>query len=217
MTRISSHKKQKGFTLLEILIALFIFAIIGIMAAVGLHSVLKTHDIISERDQQIEQLEITMTLMRRDFIQIVDRPIVNEKGNTLPPVMSVGSSKIEFTHSGFSNPFAIDNRSTMQRVAYFLEKGKLIRETWPVLDRVSTTKPDRQTLLKQVSALNFKYLDDLSQIQTSWPLATGSNIQMMSHSNLPKAIMIEIQLKQWGNVSLVFPISSRGFYAMPTS
>lgn len=217
MTLQSSRKKQLGFTLLEILIALFIFAILGVIAAIGLHSVLKTHDIISERDKKIERLEVAVTLMRRDFLQIVDRPIIDGKGNTLPPVMSFGSSKIALTHAGFSNPFSMNNRSHMQRVQYYLDKNQLIRITWPVLDRLPTTKPVRQVLLNHVDAFSIKYIDDLLRTHNTWPLSTGSNIQLMNRSDLPKAIIVNMQLKDWGNISLVFPISSRGFYATPSS
>src|SRR3989338_4904860 len=67
-------KKNRGFTLIEIIVALFIFAIVGVLAAMSLNTMIRAHKRLDVADSHLLQLEISMTMMRRDIAQIIDRP-----------------------------------------------------------------------------------------------------------------------------------------------
>ena len=72
--------KNKGFTLLEILIALFIFTILSMMLVKSLHSVI---DLSSRTDQhatRLRQMQMALLILSRDIEQIVDRPIFIASG-----------------------------------------------------------------------------------------------------------------------------------------
>lgn len=201
-----------GFTLFEILIALFIFAILGTIAAIGLHSVLKTHGLIEKRDLQLQRLEIALTVMRRDFTQIIDRSIIDSDGHRKPAILSQELNAVEFTRIGFVNPMQMSRRSEMQRVRYRLDGEKLVRETWPMLNQAPNVQPSRSVLLDGVNDMQIHYVADNGERSIIWPLAEGSNIQVATQkSNLPKVIIIDVKIRFFGQMEMVFPVIARGF------
>src|SRR3990167_4596785 len=105
---------SRGFTLIEILVALMIFAIMGVLAAMSLQSMIRTHSVLKKADASLMQLQITMTLMRRDLIQAIDRSIVNSDGRMEAAFVATGGNQIVFTRTGLQNPFNISVQSNMQ-------------------------------------------------------------------------------------------------------
>lgn len=206
------HFIQRGFTLFEILVALFIFAILGTIAAIAFHSIVKAHTVVSKRQVAIQQIEIALTLMQRDFSQIIDRPIIDADGHRSPAVQSKGFTGLDFTRTGVSNPWYIEKRSNMQRVAYRLQGHQWIRLTWQALDQPPNSSPIKTTLLTDVKKIQIRYLDAFGHFVKSWPLALGTNIDEKNRSsNLPTAIKVTIWLNQFGKIEMLYPIRSRGF------
>lgn len=208
-------KSYDGFTLLEVLIALFIFAIVGVVAAVSFRSVIKAHSIVEQRDQEVQQIGMAMTLMRRDFEQTVDRPIIGSDGRKQPSLQSKGLETVEFTRTGVVNPWLMEKRGDLQRVGYSFIKNQLVRLTWFAPDQLPNSKPSQRVLLNNVEAMQIEYIDHKKQSQTSWPLSQGSNVQIMqkasAQSNLPLAVIITLSIKKFGQLKMVFPLRGRGF------
>ncbi len=73
--------KQQGFTLLELLIASIIFALMAVMAYGGLANVMDSSEISKTALQRLKQLQQTVSILDRDLSQIVRRPIRDEYGN----------------------------------------------------------------------------------------------------------------------------------------
>lgn len=194
--------RTNGFTLIEILIALFIFAILGTIAAIGLHAVLNTHERIEHTQRELRNMQWAFLLMRRDFTQLIQRPITSTGGEELPALLINSTNHVEFTTGGFINPNAISPRSTLIRVAYELDHHQLVRLTWPVLDRPTQISAQRRILLNHVTHMHFNYVDDHGQLLNVW--ATNSII------SLPQAIIINLTIKNVGNWQGVFPIVGRG-------
>lgn len=196
--------QSNGFTLIEIVIALFIFAILGTIAAIGLHSVIQTHKHLEKVDNNMSRLAMALTLMRRDFIQITDRAITSTSGGILPAFMVINNHDIEFTTGGYTNPFSVNKRGTLQRVAYQLENNKLVRLTWSVMDRPPHIESSRRVMLNDVTDMNLGFLDNKNQIINVW--TPGANVGM-----LPNAIIFTLTLQNHNTLQSVFPIAGRGF------
>ncbi|MEZ5671465.1 MAG: prepilin-type N-terminal cleavage/methylation domain-containing protein [Thiotrichaceae bacterium] len=81
-----SLKWMNGFTLLELLIALSIFALIAMMAYSGLLSVLQVGAHVEQTSQQLMRLQLTFQRVNQDVTQLVYRPIRNEYGDSLPAI-----------------------------------------------------------------------------------------------------------------------------------
>ena len=75
------HKKQQGFTLLELLIASIIFAIMAIMAYGGLANVMDNSRASEQALTRLQQVQQSIAVISRDFTQILPRAIRDEYGN----------------------------------------------------------------------------------------------------------------------------------------
>lgn len=204
------RSNARGFTLIEILVALVIFAIMGVLAAMSLQSMIRTHSMLKKSDASLTQLQIAMTLMRRDIIQVIDRPIIDSDGSIEAAFVGSGGNQIVFTRTGLQNPLNISAQSNMQRVGYTLEDDKLIRLTWDVLDQPPRAEPEKQILFDRVQSLQWQFLTDKNQLVSSWPPAQGSNLKMQNQSSLPKAVFMVMHIKNEGVIQGVFPVPARG-------
>ena len=96
--------KQRGFTLIELLIAIGIFAIIGLASYHVLDTIGSTQQIMDERTLSLRQLQKTAAILKKDILQITDRSVRSEYGDTSPSLTSHGLYPIELTHLGWRNP-----------------------------------------------------------------------------------------------------------------
>lgn len=199
------NKKHLGFTLLEILIALFIFSIVAAVVTRGLHTVLISEEASEKKSRIFSHLQLTMVFFTQDFEQVINRPINNAKNMIESGFLGTGT-EVAFTHGGLANPLWQLDRGTLQRTRYRVEKGILWRDTWAVLDQDSRSMPESRALLKNVTELHFQYLDKDSHFQDRWPMTNDA-----SNIDLPRAIQISFTLKNHGTVKRLFIISGKKF------
>jgi general secretion pathway protein J len=202
-----SMKREKGFTLLELMIAIMIFAIMSAMAYGGLNSALNTRDHADAQAERLAQLQKTMMIMERDIEQAIDRPVRNNYGDTQPALSGsgYGSSLLEFSRSGRPNPMQLQ-RSNLERVGYLLQEDKLLRQLWPVLDRSLDSEPYEALLLDKVKGIDLRFLDENKQWQTQWPSATPPDPNQPPPPAMPRAVEITLDLEDWGRIRRVFEV-----------
>jgi len=189
-----SLKYIVGFTLLELLIALFIFTLVAVILTGILHTVFTAQSATEKQSNRLASLQIAMLLLSRDVEQIINRPIYNAKNLTEPAIIGTPTS-LTFTHGGFANPQSQLPRSTLQRTQYSLENNYFIRSTWAVLDQTSHSLPAKRILLSRVTDLQFEYLDDHNQFQQNWPPADKKT------AIFPRGIRVSLTLAKWGKLS----------------
>ncbi len=196
-------RREKGFTLLEIIIAVGIFAVISALAYGGLNTVLRSAQKTEAAADELQQLQLAMSIIQQDLSQITDRPVRNEFGEREGAVVSPGSfgRLITFTRRGWKNP-AERPRSTLQRVAYLLEDGKLIREYWPQLDAAPGVETVKYPLLENVAEVRFRFLDEQKKWRNEWPPLSATK-KILSP---PRAVEITIVSEQWGSIPRLFPL-----------
>ena len=205
-------KSQRGFTLIEILIALVIFAIAGIMAAMSLHTMIRAHTKLKKTDHALTQLEMTMTLMRRDFSQVINRPVTDSNGVQQPAFLAPGVGEIELTRTGVMNPLQVSRQSNMQRVGYVLENGALKRLTWGALDEPPQMRAEREVLLDDVDSLQWQFVESNGKTTSVCP---STDVLTQLVAPLPIAVLVVMQLKNSGVVQGVFPIPAQGIVNVP--
>lgn len=190
-----------GFTLLEVLVAMSIFSVIGLGANQMLRTIIDTHEVIQSNNQVISSLVRVFSMMDRDFSQIVPRQVRDEYGEPLQPlVVGTGKFYIEFTRTGWNNP-AQRQRSILQRVAYQVDDGKLSRHFWLVLDRAEDSEAVTQDLLEDVESFRINLLDEEGEGTDVWP-DFGSVMVM------PVAIEVILETKMLGEIRRVFVLSA---------
>lgn len=207
MNNASLRKSAAGFTLLEILIALVIFAIIGILTTLSLHRIIGNNKALNKQDQRVMQLQMAITLIRRDLLQALNRPIIDSSGNQ-SVAFSGSGSELSFTRAGLVNPLGFARRSDMQRISYNLSDTALVRSTWTVLDQPAGAKPQRKKLIDHVNMLSWSFVDSENKKHDSWPPSSEGNQQAISP--LPKAVLLTMSIKGEGEVDGVFPVPATG-------
>ncbi len=198
--------RQRGFTLVELLIAITVFSVLAAMAYGGLRSVLNSERAIDQAAQRLNAIQQAMLFISRDLAELSSRGIRDEYGDRQPPLRSQlqGQAGLEFTRGGWSNP-AGQLRSTLQRVRYTVEERQLIRYSWSVLDRAPDTQPQRYPLLKDVQSLKLRFMDEQHAWQETWP---ALNISKDAPAKLPRAVEFTVELVDLGLVRRLFVIDT---------
>ncbi len=188
--------KQYGFTLLELLVALAIFGMVSVMAYSGLNTVLTTRQITAEAAQQIAELQLAILRISNDLRQAVPRGIRNEFADHEAAMWMnrLDGDVMSWSRAGYRNP-AQQQRSAIQRVAYRVKEKKLIRTSWPVLDRAQDSKALQQVILQQVNSMKWRFLDNDNQWQSEWPVREADKPQV-----LPRAVELTLELENWGRL-----------------
>lgn len=190
--------KQFGFTLLEILIALFIFTVLSLIMVGALHTVINAQSGSENKAERLRQLQLVLLVMSRDIEQAINRPIVNSDGRE--EAAFVGTLKsFQFTHTGFANPLGNLPRSNLQRTGYaWDDKNRIYRLTWPVLDQTPKSQPDQRWLLSNVEDAHFQYLDHEGKFHDKWP------VEDKSDEPLPRGVRIYLTIAKWGEMTQLY-------------
>ncbi len=197
---------SKGFTLLELMMAIVLFSMISTAAYKLLTSVTHAHEVTQSVLHELDKLQRAEIIVEQDLFQITGRPIVDETG--LQPAMQLPGSDgmlMEFTRSGWQNPLQAV-RSTLQRVAYAQEGSELIRYYWLTLDRTAATAPIRQVLLTGVSNVKVRLLDQHKRWLTAWSSPPPSADQ--NPARLPFAVELTIVHEKLGPMVTVVPLAT---------
>jgi len=183
--------KSRGFTLLEILVAIAIFSIMAVFAYSTLQQVLSTNQHLQKQADDLAQLQFLFGCFLEDVSQLTQRSIRDEFGATEPAL--IGSSQLlKLTRSGWENPLE-SKRSNLQRVEWILEGKTLYRQYWTVLDRTRFNQPIKTALLKDIEMLEFRYLDSNNVWQKEFPPKPPAQTTI-------KAVEMSFSLKNWGKL-----------------
>lgn len=193
-----------GFTLLEMLVAMSIFALIGLGANEMLRTIIRTHDRTQQITDTLSQLSMAFVIMQRDITEIVPREIRDENGDPRPPLIAnTDQTLLEFTRTGWNNPTGLA-RSDLQRVAYQLTDGGVLqRKIWLVLDRAQDSKPVTQTLLTGVKDVRINLLEQDGTTVNSWPGTDSASV-----TALPVALEVFVDTRSMGELRRVFALVS---------
>ncbi|MBX2869252.1 MAG: type II secretion system minor pseudopilin GspJ [Acidiferrobacterales bacterium] len=148
---ISSYRNG-GFTFIEVLVAIGIFAVISSISYATLSQFLKVRDGVEDSLQEMRELQQTFTLFERDFRFMVSRPVRDEYGDLEQAVLFDGGGlEGELIRMTVSEPdVAVIGSSRLRRVGWRLVDGDLYRDSWLVLDRVQDSEPVSRLVLRDV-------------------------------------------------------------------
>lgn len=211
-TSIPSLDQERGFTLLEVMIAMSIFAIIGLASYQLLSGEIRTQQRLKQHAELQDNWQRSMMRLSRDLQQIVARGVRENYGEFEAPLISDGQS-LHLTRQGWSNPLE-RQRSELQRVEYSLQlidtptfkyeqksnrgsgaQSVVRRKFWPQLDRAPGSAAIEQSLFTGINDLRFRFFDeDTRQWITQWPPNDEASL------TLPQAIEVTISDDRYGDL-----------------
>ncbi len=171
--------RQRGMTLIEVLVAMAIFAILAAIAYGALNRSIASAEILGDRMTRLQSVQRAVLQLEQDFMQLAPRPVRQEFGEEREPALATGvlGLGIELTRGGWSNPAGLP-RGTLQRVLYYVEDNVLVRTHWNVLDRTAGNLPIEVELLDDIESVDFRFMLDNGEWTDEWPPglqpATGS-------------------------------------------
>jgi len=197
-------KRAAGFTLIEMLVAVFLLAVLGASGFTMLFQMNNTRERIVEQADRLEELQRTFYWMTEDFSLIANRPVRSAVDEPIPAILFSlqGNSLLQLTRAGWTNPARelAPARSDLQRVAYSMEEDKLIRSYWYHLDPVDEAPSKRRQLLSKVQDLTLRFLDREGSWHDTWPPLDQVD------PGLPAAVEVRFSLEDLGTINRVFAL-----------
>ncbi|MEO5365219.1 MAG: type II secretion system minor pseudopilin GspJ [Magnetococcus sp. WYHC-3] len=195
-----------GFTLVELLLALGVFAVLSAMAFGGLSRLLQVREVVETRAAQLAELSRGVSLLERDLLQSVARAGLDEIGQELP-AMHGDDGLQEFlvlTRTGWQG--ADDPpRSSLIRVSWSLEDDRLLRREQPLFSSEPLAGRPGEVVLEGVASLGVRFLDGSNQWWPNWPPAGAMPTLGQTSVALPRGVEVTLEVTgQAGPIRRVF-------------
>lgn len=189
--------RQSGFTLIEVVIALAIFATMAALSYLVFDQSTRASARITTQMSDLQSLQRALQAIGNDLSQLQPRP-VREPGSptSRPPLLADVRNVyvVELTRGGYANPLGLP-RATAMRVAYRVDEGELIRSQWPALDNPLNAEPRELVLLEDVTRFELRFLGEGTDVWTAeWPPLGGAG------GGEPRAIELVIEHERWGEI-----------------
>ena len=196
-----------GFTLLELLVAMAIFSILGTLALSGYTELQRQSEYAEQRLERTREVQRAVQTIVQDLEQVEPRPVREPLGETRLPALLARDGyeyQLEFTRAGWSNTAGLP-RPTLQRVGYRVDQDGLWRDHWPVLDRTLAQEPVRRKLLGNLRAMRIRFMTPGREWVDRWP-ATEGNTDAESRLR-PTAIEVVLELEDWGEIRRIVEVA----------
>jgi general secretion pathway protein J len=206
---------RRGFTIIEVMIAIFVSAIMFAIGYSAINQALRYRDGINASQARVAEIQRGMRVVAQDFAQIIARAArdTSSNGQLMPAVMADGrdNTLLTFTRAGWSNPAGLP-RPAEQRVRYRYIDGALVREHWQAVDPALNVEPRQRILITKLKSVEVRFLDPVTRNwRTDWPANSVSGPANPAQLDLilltrPLAIEFTMVLEDWGRVQRLFEI-----------
>lgn len=176
---IETRSEVRGFTLIEVMVALTIFALMSGVAYRGLGAVLDARERVDRETRKWRDVSLAFVNIQQALFAAVDRSIRERNGRVAPAFSGNASvradeAQLSFTRTGFHGHRGV--LADLQRVGYRLREDRIEQLIWPVLDQAPRTEPHASDLLGGVASFKLRYLSRDGAWHMSWPMAGDDSI-----------------------------------------
>lgn len=159
-------KKQAAYTLIEVLIALMIFAILASISTYSLKNILTRYRDLQQNYKKWHQIDAVIQNLQNQTYYFVRRNMKADGGHKFP-VFIGQHDYVEWTYA--------KDHEELQRIAYRCQNNQLIQRKWTTLDPLQREQTRDQVLLTGLSSCQFRYLNSDHQTNGYWSTEYGPN------------------------------------------
>lgn len=196
----------RGFTLVELLVALAIFAILAALSYRTLDGALRAREHLAAEDARLTALALFFARFQDDIDALIDRRAVNADGRSddalrlAATAPGADDATLVFSRAGFAGGF--DSVAAPQRIGYRLREGSLQLLIWPGADQAPRSQPQVHAVLSGVRELEWRAMDQARQWQGVWRSTNIADPALPSA--FPRAIEVTLTLADGRRISRVF-------------
>ena len=202
VTSNANQVNHRGFTLLEVLIAIAIFALISLASLTIFDTVLTGDESSKRKNNRLNELNRAFIIMERDFLQIARRTVrINGEAPSEGYLhrddqgLFSETNGLGFVRGGWTNPGLLLPRGDLQSVAYQLTDNTLYRMHFNFVDPVVGQERASRALLTDVDDVKFEFY-----LAGKWQKEFKGN-------ELPLAIAAIIQTNDFGEIRRQFLVA----------
>ena len=155
-----TRRQQKGFTLLEVLLAVSLISVISTMAFVGLSALIDARTITQEKNNKLNQLNFSLQLLTQDLQMLhtayTRQQVLQGEGNRLV------LQRLQYSQLS-------DLPSAVQRIKWEWRNNRLLRSTQDAL-QPSYVNQWSDRLMMELPFFNCQYQDEGGIENSSWPV-----------------------------------------------
>ena len=174
-----TKRRQKGFTLLEVLLAVSLISVISTMAFVGLSALIDARTITQEKNNKLNQLNFSLQLLTQDLQMLhtayTRQQVLQGEGNRLV------LQRLQYSQLS-------DLPSAVQRIKWEWRNNRLLRSTQDAL-QPSYVNQWSDRLMMELPFFNCQYQDEGGIENSSWPVNNTVT------SGLPIGIVCRFELE----------------------
>jgi general secretion pathway protein J len=194
-------RKNGGFTLIEILIALLVFAIMATVISGVLYHALNTQKRVEAIDQNLANTQRAAFRLTRDLKFVIHHIRQDSTGHSMPPVLGSRNS-LQLIET---SRFAPADYSGLSVVQYQFQDHQLFRTISPLTPTWQAPTRKRM-LLSGIKDFRFNYVGTDGVISNRWPNTAVVN---QKQGPFPKAVTVSITLATGKQIHLQIQLGSR--------
>jgi general secretion pathway protein J len=201
--------RARGFSLVEMLVAVAVLAVLASVSFRGLNSVLDAETGVAAETRRWNDLAIVTSHLGHDLSLAVARPVrdgadgdrpalsVHQASGALGATSVDAGAQLVLTRLGDAEGASATGE--LRRVAWRLREGTLEYLVWPALDAATGTLPLVSAVLENVAEFQVRALGDDGLWHRIWP-ASGRG------EGLPRAVEVQFLLAGGARISRLFPL-----------
>ncbi len=183
--------RHSGFTLVEVLVALLVFALLAALVYASLDRLSFAALGLRERAAQFAELQRAVATLDGDLRQLTSRLGRDSQGR-LVPALAGAADRLLSRRAGLDNPAGLP-RSQLQQFRWTLEEASLVRSVWSDVLADPADRPSGRTVYPGLRRIEFRFRDPVGRWQTEWPGA-------LPPETLPAAIEFQIETERFGRI-----------------
>ena len=199
--------KRSGFTLVELLVAIAIFAVLSALGWKVFDYLIKIKERNTQHEQRLGQLQEAYQQVLRDTVQIV--PITANVAGQVQPAVMLQNGQLTFSKTGVTDPL-MQGIPPEERVEYIYkaDEKKLYRYKYKNLNQTGNDQPETSVLLDSVDQFQIMLLNPNEMAQ--WPEVVLSENDVTQAKILPRGLKINLTVNEV-NYEWVFSLLNTDF------